>query len=112
MAPEAAPMAAPASGMRKIKPINEPQKVPEIAPTAFVLQLVQFDAAFIVLHGDHRVAHFDQVLLLHRKEFLPDLLGLGFGRESNNNEVAHVMSPVFAIAHYTALIESRDAVRS
>jgi hypothetical protein len=37
IAPEAAPIAAPTNGIRKINPINVPQNVPETAPTAVVL---------------------------------------------------------------------------
>src|SRR6516165_7939479 len=37
-APEAAPIAAPASGIRKIIPISAPQKVPETAPLAVGLK--------------------------------------------------------------------------
>jgi hypothetical protein len=67
MAPEAAPRAAPANGIRKINPISVPQNVP----------------ALVVLDRYDRIVQLDQVFLLHSQEFLTDFLGLRLSREDD-----------------------------
>jgi len=38
------------------------------------LAAVVFDLCFAVPHGDHRITERDEILLLHRQQFLPNLL--------------------------------------
>jgi hypothetical protein len=90
MAPDAAPIAAPASGIRKISPINAPQNVPGDGPDgSSVDHLVQFDVTVGVLHRDHCIAQLDQVFFLHRKQFLADFFGLRLGWECDNDKITH-----------------------
>ena len=90
-APEAAPIAAPASGIRKIMPIKRaPEGSGGGAGRGRVEQLIEFDMAIGLLDRDNRVAQLDQVLLLHIEQLLANLLGLFFGRKGDFHEIGHL----------------------
>ncbi len=48
--------------------------------------------SLVILHGDHRVAQFEQIFLLHGQQLLADLLGLRFSGECDYDEITHGQS--------------------
>jgi hypothetical protein len=52
-------------------------------------ELIKLDGAIRLFDRDHGIAKFNQIILLQIQNLLADLLGLGFGRKRDNDEIAH-----------------------
>src|SRR3954447_13546131 len=70
-------------------------------------ELVEFDVPVSVLDGDCGVAQFDQVVFLHRQQFLTNGFRSRFGGKRNYDEISHGSPPSKTAVRSTSLSPHR-----